>query len=60
VLLLDEIMAELDPQRRADLLVVLGQVEQALLTSTDLEMFSPEFTQNHEVWRVRDGIVMPD
>lgn len=60
VLLLDEIMAELDPQRRADLLVVLGQVEQALLTSTDLEMFSPEFTQNHEVWRVRDGIVMPE
>lgn len=60
VLLLDEIMAELDPQRRADLLVVLGQVEQALLTSTDLEMFSPEFTRNHEVWRVRDGIVMPD
>jgi recombinational DNA repair ATPase RecF len=42
------------------LLVVLGQVEQALLTSTDLEMFSPEFTQNHEVWRVRDGIVIPD
>jgi DNA replication and repair protein RecF len=57
VLLLDEIMAELDPERRADLLAVLGQVEQALLTSTDPDMFPAEFTHNHEVWHVRDGLV---
>ena len=57
VLLLDEIMAELDPERRTDLLAVLAQVEQALLTSTDPEMFPPEFTHTHEIWQVRDGMV---
>jgi len=57
VLLLDEIMAELDPQRRADLLAVLGQVEQAFLTATDLEMFVPEFVREQEVWQVNQGIV---
>lgn len=57
VLLLDEIMAELDPQRRKDLLTVLNEVEQALLTSTDPEMFSRDFVSLHEVWQVRDGMV---
>lgn len=57
VLLLDEIMAELDPQRRKDLLSVVGQVEQAFLTATDLDMFTPEFVHEHEVWQVNQGIV---
>lgn len=57
VLLLDEIMAELDPQRRKDLLSVIGQVEQAFLTATDLDMFTPEFVHEHEVWQVNQGIV---
>lgn len=59
VLLLDEIMAELDPQRRADLLSVLGEVDQALLTATDQDMFTPRFLSEHEVWVVRDGRVGP-
>ncbi|MFZ3070809.1 MAG: DNA replication/repair protein RecF [Anaerolineaceae bacterium] len=57
VLLLDEIMAELDPQRRTDLLSVLNEVEQALCTSTDPDMFSKDFIANHEVWQIRDGMV---
>ena len=57
VLLLDEIMAELDPQRRKDLLLVVGQVEQAFVTATDLEMFTPEFVHEHEIWQVNQGIV---
>ena len=57
VLLLDEIMAELDPQRRKDLLSVVGQVEQAFLSATDLDMFTPEFVHDHEVWQVNQGIV---
>lgn len=57
VLLLDEIMAELDPQRRKDLLAVVGQVEQAFLTATDLDMFNSNFVENHEVWQVEQGIV---
>lgn len=57
VLLLDEIMAELDPQRRKDLLSVAGKVEQAFLTATDLDMFTSEFVREHEVWQVNQGIV---
>jgi DNA replication and repair protein RecF len=57
VLLLDEVMAELDLQRRADLLSYLGGVEQTLLTTTDLKLFTPEFTAASEVWTVEAGTV---
>ena len=57
VLLLDEIMSELDPQRRADLLAALAECDQAMLTSTDLSMFEEDFIQNHHVWQVIDGSV---
>lgn len=57
VLLLDEIMAELDPKRRSDLLAVLEDAEQAVLTSTDLDMFEADFVNRHEVWRVENGII---
>ena len=57
VLLLDEIMSELDPQRRADLLAALAECDQAILTSTDLSMFEADFIRNHHVWQVIDGSV---
>jgi DNA replication and repair protein RecF len=57
VLLLDEVLAELDTTRRRYLLSQVGSVEQALLTATDLKMFSAEFRQRAELWEVRGGIV---
>jgi DNA replication and repair protein RecF len=57
VILLDEVMAELDLQRRADLLKYLGQAEQSLLTATDLQMFTPNFVDEAKVWRVKNGKV---
>lgn len=48
VLLLDEVMAELDPVRRGALLNLLDMVEQAFITTTDLEMFEPDFLAKHE------------
>jgi DNA replication and repair protein RecF len=57
VLLLDEILAELDIQRRADLQQYLTEYEQTLLTTTDLSLFDPEFVQQGTVWQVRQGIV---
>ena len=57
VLLLDEIMSELDIQRRADLLAALAECDQAILTSTDLSMFEPEFIESHAAWRVESGMV---
>jgi len=55
VLLLDETLVELDIQRRADLLAGLGDCEQALLTTTDLKLFAPEFVQENVVWHVVGG-----
>ncbi|GAP15367.1 DNA replication and repair protein RecF [Longilinea arvoryzae] len=57
VLLLDETLAELDLQRRADLLEYLSHCEQALLTTTDLHLFSEEFVAQSKVCRVESGIV---
>jgi DNA replication and repair protein RecF len=57
VILLDEVMAELDLNRRADLLKYLGETEQSLLTATDLNMFTPSFVEEAKVWRVKNGKV---
>jgi DNA replication and repair protein RecF len=55
VLLLDEVLAELDPQRRVDLLSCLAQAEQALLTTTDLDLFTQGFVQNAQQWLIQGG-----
>jgi DNA replication and repair protein RecF len=57
VILLDEVMAELDLQRRGDLLQYVGETEQVLFTTTDLNLFPPAFVKNVEVWRVEHGRV---
>lgn len=57
LILLDEVMAELDLQRRADLLKYIGESEQVLFTTTDLNLFAPEFVQKAEVWKVESGRV---
>jgi DNA replication and repair protein RecF len=59
VVLLDETLAELDDQRRVDLLTYLSTSEQALLTTTDLKLFSPEFIEKSTVWKVTKGYVHP-
>jgi DNA replication and repair protein RecF len=58
VLLLDEVLAELDLLRRADLLSRLSESEQSLLTTTDLDLFDPEFVQRATVWQVRAGRIV--
>ncbi len=58
ILLLDEVLAELDPQRRRDLLKRLGGVEQAVMTTTDLSLFDPEFVKRVQVWKVEGGTIM--
>jgi DNA replication and repair protein RecF len=57
VLLLDEVLAELDQNRRAYLLEQVNSVEQAILTATDPEMFSADFLERAVVWKVKGGIV---
>lgn len=55
VLLLDEVLAELDAQRRSDLLERLADLEQAMLTTADIEAFSQEFIQRSTLWRIHAG-----
>ncbi len=55
VLLLDEVLAELDPQRREDLLNHLDEIEQALLTTTDLDLFDPQFVESATTWYFANG-----
>jgi DNA replication and repair protein RecF len=57
VILLDEVMAELDAERRADLLATLADTEQSFLTTTEASMFTPEFVGSSTLWRVQAGAV---
>ncbi len=59
VILLDEVMAELDTHRRADLLKYVGKGEQVLFTTTDTKLFTPEFVEQAEIWDVSGGVVTP-
>lgn len=61
VLLLDEVLAELDLERRADLLERLTGTQQALLTTTDLDLFEPDFVHRAVLWYIRNGrLISPE
>lgn len=55
VLLLDEVVAELDSQRRAFLLDRIDGVTQTLATTTELDIFTLPFLQRATVWHVDEG-----
>lgn len=55
ILLLDEVVAELDEQRRALLLETVKQAGQALLTATDPTMFTTDFLDLATIIQVRAG-----
>jgi DNA replication and repair protein RecF len=57
VILLDEVMAELDGQRRADLLKYIDKDQQVLFTTTDLDLFAPEFIERADIWDVQNGAI---
>jgi DNA replication and repair protein RecF len=58
VLLLDEVMAELDPPRRSDLIQRVLESEQALMTTTDLDLFPPECVTKARLWQISAGQVI--
>ena len=55
VLLLDEMLAELDPRRRSDLLTRLLRSEQVFATTTDLAPFPENFLGAARLWRITEG-----
>jgi DNA replication and repair protein RecF len=57
VLLLDDIMSELDPSRRAWLLENLNPAQQVLIAATETEHFTADFLASALVLRVQAGAV---
>jgi DNA replication and repair protein RecF len=55
ILLLDEVVAELDAERRAFLLDRIDGVTQTLATTTELDIFTESFLSRATVWHVTDG-----
>ena len=58
ILLLDEVIAELDAGRRAYLLDRVSGAEQVLLTTTEPEIFTPEFLQKATRWHIHAGQIV--
>ena len=57
LLLLDDVMSELDALRRHTLLDALTQVDQALVTTTDWNDFTPELLAQARRWQVAQGML---
>lgn len=57
VLLLDEVLAELDESRRSDLLKYVTNGQQALLTTTDINLFNSNFIKGKKIWQIKDGVL---
>ncbi len=57
VLLLDEVLAELDPHRRRCLLRRIGSAHQTIVTTTDINRFDQDFVRDAAVLRVCNGVV---
>jgi len=55
ILLLDEVIAELDAERRAYLLERIDGVTQTLMTTTELDIFTRPFLDRSAIWHVTDG-----
>jgi DNA replication and repair protein RecF len=58
IFLLDEVLAELDPSRRQDLLDRLADCQQAVLTTAEASLFDSNFLKKVNIWRVDNGRVL--
>ena len=59
VLLLDDVLSELDEERRRAVLRSLGEWDQLLITSADADRFTEEITPQ-AVFRVSAGVIAPE
>ncbi|GIL08508.1 MAG: DNA replication and repair protein RecF [Chloroflexota bacterium] len=59
LLLLDEVIAELDAARRAYLLARLTDVTQTLMTTTERDIFTPEFLTRTTLLHIAEGQIAP-
>ena len=59
ILLLDDVMSELDAQRRAALLMALADVRQGIVTTTDWAQFSADFQRDAQRLQIEAGAATP-
>jgi DNA replication and repair protein RecF len=59
ILLLDDVMSELDEERRQYLMDAVHGDQQVIITTTDLDSFAPQFLRQATVWRVQEGRICP-
>lgn len=59
ILLLDDVLSELDTQRRTDLLAAVRDLDQVLLTTTDSATVPIEALRHASIYHVRAGRVTP-
>jgi DNA replication and repair protein RecF len=59
VLLLDDVLSEMDAARRRSVLASLGQIEQMMVTGTELDRFPEEFAAEASLIAVRGGSTQP-
>ena len=55
LLLLDDVMSELDAERRRQVLAMVDRAQQAFVTTTDWDDFDPAFRARAQCFAVRDG-----
>jgi DNA replication and repair protein RecF len=55
ILLLDDVMSELDEQRRRYLMDAIKREQQVIITATGLDSFAPAFLEQATVWRIHQG-----
>ena len=55
VLLLDDVMSELDAHRRTQIINLVDQAGQALLTTTDWDDYAAEFRQRAKLFSIKTG-----
>jgi DNA replication and repair protein RecF len=56
---LDDVLSELDAQRRHHLLGSAANHEQVLITTTDLDRFEQDFLAQASLFRVTQGRIEP-
>ncbi len=59
ILLLDDMLSELDAERRRQLLGSVASYQQVLITTTDLDRFDPGFLAEAALFRVSEGRIEP-
>lgn len=60
VLLLDDVFAELDIQRQKYLFETIGNIDQTIVTTTDIDSFEQEWLKDVDIFKVRKGVIVND